>query len=107
MMDVKKIYLQCFFDKKTMGGLVKNEIERNKESAEEQHQPIIRKFEKPKVRSSFMDSIQFSNLAHMQQLNKFNNRICFYCFVVDIYSNYALVIPLKKTSITISNAFHR
>ena len=36
---------------------VKNEIERNKESAEEQHQPIIRKFEKPKVRSSFIDSI--------------------------------------------------
>ena len=35
MMDVKKIYLQCFFDKKTMGGPVNNEIERNKESTEE------------------------------------------------------------------------
>ena len=76
-MDVKKIQLQCFFDKKTMGGPVNNEIERNKESAEEQHQPIIRKFEKPKVHSSFIDSIQFSNLADMQLLNRFNKIICF------------------------------
>ena len=82
-----------------MGGPVKNEIERNKESGEELQKPIIRKFEKPKVRSSFVDSIQFSNLADMQLLNKFNKIICFYFFVVDIYSNYAFVIPLKKKQV--------
>ena len=32
----------------------------------------------------------------MQVLNKFNERICFYCVVIDIYNNYALVIPLKE-----------
>ena len=31
----------------------------------------------------------------MQLLNKFNNEFVFYCVLIDIYSNYALVIPLK------------
>ena len=35
----------------------------------------------------------------MQLLNKFNKIICFYFFVVDIYSNYAFVIPLKKKQV--------
>ena len=35
-----------FFDKKTAGGLVKNENMLNKELAEEVNKPIIRKFEK-------------------------------------------------------------
>ena len=33
-----------FFDKKTLGGTVKNEIISNKELAEELHKPIIRNF---------------------------------------------------------------
>ena len=35
-----------FFDKKTCGGTVKNDIMSNKKSAEELHKPIIRKFDK-------------------------------------------------------------
>ena len=35
-----------FFDKKTSGGAIKNEIMSNKELAEELHKPIIIKFEK-------------------------------------------------------------
>ena len=35
-----------FLDKKTSGGIVKNEIISNKELAEELHKPIIRKFKK-------------------------------------------------------------
>ena len=37
-----------FFDKKTSGATIKNEIISNKELAEELHKPIIRKFEKEK-----------------------------------------------------------
>ena len=33
-----------FFDKKTVGGAIKNEIMSNKELAEELHKPIIRAF---------------------------------------------------------------
>ena len=41
--------------KKTSGETVKNEIVSNKELAEELHKPIIRKFEKRKVHSPFIE----------------------------------------------------
>ena len=84
-----------FFLTKGLGGSVKEEIELNKQSAKKLHKLIIRKFEKPKLCSSFIDSIWQAYLAYMQLLNKFNKRIYFYCVVIDIYSNYVLVIPLK------------
>ena len=46
-----------FFDKKTSGTGNKNEIMSNKGLAEELHKPIIRKFNKRKVLSSFIDNI--------------------------------------------------
>ena len=46
-----------FFDKKTVGGAIKNKNMSNKELAEELHKPVIRKFNKRKVHSSFIDNI--------------------------------------------------
>ena len=44
----------------------------------------------------------------MQLIIKFNARICFLVFVIDIFSNYLRVIPLKdKRGITITNAFQK
>ena len=45
-----------FFDKKTFGGTVENEIKSNNELAEKLLKPIIRKFEKRKVHSPFIDN---------------------------------------------------
>ena len=42
-----------FFDEKTTGGTIKNEIISNKELAEELHKPIIRKFNKEKYNHLF------------------------------------------------------
>ena len=67
----------------------------NKELAEELHKPIIRKFEERKVHSPFIDSIWVEDLADMQLTSKFNKRFRFLLCVVDIYSKYAWVIPLK------------
>ena len=67
----------------------------NKELAEELHKPIIRKFEERKVHSPFIDSIWDEDLADMQLISKFNKRFRFLLCVVDIYSKYAWVIPLK------------
>ena len=61
-----------FFDKKTSGGTVKNEIISNKELAEELHKPIITKFNKRKVHSFFIDNIWGADLAGMQLISKFN-----------------------------------
>ena len=84
-----------FFHKKTAGDAVKNEIMQNKELAEELHKPIIRKFEKRKVHSSFIDNIWDADLADMQLLSKFIKGIFLLC-VIDIYSKYVWVIPLKN-----------
>ena len=51
-----KIY--NFFDKKTSSGAIKNENIPNKKLAEELHKPFIRKSNKGKVHSSFIDNIR-------------------------------------------------
>ena len=97
-----------FFDKKTVGGAVKSEIMQDKELAEELHKSIIRKFEKRKVQSSFIDNIWGSDLADMQLLSKFNKVIQFLFCVSDIYSKCVWVIPLKdKKCIIITNSFQK
>ena len=78
-----------FFDKKTSGRTVKHKIISNKELAQELHRPIIRKFEKRKVHSSFIDNIWSVDLADMQLISKFNIRLRFLLCVIDIYSRYA------------------
>ena len=96
------------FDKKTSGGTVKNEIISNKEFAKELHKPIIRKFEKRKVHSSFIDNIWGTDLTDMLLISKFNKGFRFSLCVIDIYSKFAWVIPLKdKKGITMTNAFQK
>ena len=85
-----------FFDKKTPGSGIKNENMSNKELAEELHKPIIKKFKKRKVHASFIDKIWSADLADMQLISKFNKGIRFLICIIDIFSKYAWVIPLKK-----------
>ena len=67
-----------------------------RELAEELHKPIVRKFKKRKVHSLFIDDIWGVDLADMQLISKFNKGICCLLGVIDIFSKYAWVIPLKK-----------
>ena len=94
-----------FFDKKSQG----KELATNKENvqlANELHKPIIKKFDKRKVYSSFKDNIWGVDLADMQLLSKSNKRLRFLLCVIDIFSKYTWVIPLKdKKGISIVNAF--
>ena len=72
-----------FFDKKSTslvdksapGSGVKNENMSNKELADELHKPILKKFRKRKVYSSFIDNIWSTDLADMQLISKFNKGI--------------------------------
>ena len=78
----------------------------NEQLAEELHKPIIRKFKKRKVYSTFKDNIWGVDLADMQLLSKYNKGIRFLLCVIDIFSKYAWVVPLKdKKGITIVKAF--
>ena len=84
-----------FLIKKTSGSVIKNENIPNKKLSEELNKPIIRKFDKRKAHSPFIDNIRGAVLADMQLIIKFNKGFSFLLCVIDIYSKYAWVIPLK------------
>ena len=78
----------------------------NEQLANELHKPIIRKFEKRKVYSTFKDNIWGVDLADMQLLSKYNKGIRFLLCVIDIFSKYDWVVPLKdKKGISIVKPF--
>ena len=96
------------FDKKSKGGGVNIPLEFNEQLAEELHKPIIRKFKKRKVYSGFKDNIWGADLADMQLISKFNKGFRFLLCVIDIFSKYVWVVPLKdKKGINIVNAFQK
>ena len=99
-----------FFDKKSerSGVATNNVIKQSIQLADELHKPIIRKFKKIKVYSSFKDNIWGADLTDMQLISKFNKGFRFLLCVIDIYSKYAWVVLLKdKKGISIVNAFQK
>ena len=106
-----------FFIKKTAsvtranrfaGCTIKTENMSNQELALKLHKPIIRKFEKRKVESSYIDNIWGAGLAAIQLISEFSKGICFLLCIIDIISKHAFVVPLKdKKNITITNAFQK
>ena len=97
-----------FLIKKLLVSGNKNKNISNKKLAEELHKPIIRTFNKRKVQSPFIDNIWLADLDDMQLISKFNERFRFLLCVIDIYTKYAWVIPLKdKKGITITDAFQK
>ena len=78
----------------------------NEQLAEELHKTIIRKFKKRKAYSAFKDNIWGADLADMQLLKKYNKGIRFLLCVIDIFSKYAWVVPVKdKKGVSIVKAF--
>ena len=110
-----------FFDKKSTGSGFKKLKNTTKSTAgpsalarnssilaDERHKPIIRKFNKRKVYSQFKHNIWGLDLADMQSLSRKNKDIKYFLCAIDLYSNYAFVIPLKdKKGISIVNAFNK
>ena len=95
-----------FFDKKSKGSSIKNDIKENQQLANELHKPIIRKFKKRKVYSSFKDNIWGVDLADMQLISKYNKGIRYLLCAINLFSKHAFVVPLKdKKGTTVVNAF--
>ena len=112
MMHIKEDQLQVvyiFFDKKAKGsGITNNEIKQNLQLAKELHKPIIRNFKKRTVYSGSKDNIWGADLADMQLIGKFNKGFRFLLCVIDVFSKYAWVVPLKdKKGVSIVDAFQK
>ena len=95
-----------FFDKNSKASGIINES--NYQLANELHKPIIRKFKKRKVYSSFRDNIWGVDLADMQSLSKYNKGNKYLLGAIDLFSKYTRVIAIKhKKGISIVNAFKK
>ena len=95
-----------FFDKKSKGSGITNEF--NYQLANELHKPIIKKFKKRKVYSSFKDNLWGIDLADMQSLTRYDKGFKYLLCAIDLFSKYTLVIPIKdKKSTSINNAFKK
>ena len=101
-----------FFDKKSAllnkssGSGIFNEP--NYQLANELHKPIIRKFKKRQVYSSFRDIIWGVDLADMQSLSKYNKGNKYLLCAIDLFSKYVWVVPTKDIKGTsIVNAFQK
>ena len=68
-----------FFDSKSSGAKL---IPQNEQLANELHKPIIQKFEKRRVYSTFKDNIWGVDLADMQLLSRYNKGIRFFYYVL-------------------------
>ena len=69
---------------------------------------LLKKLKKRKACSSFRDNIWGVDLADMQLLSKFNKGLRLLLCIIDIFSRYAWVIPLKdKKGISIANGFQK
>ena len=99
-----KVYKLC--DKKSSGSSV--DAEPNYQLAKELRRQILRKIKKRIVYSFFRDNIWGVDLADMQSLSKYNKGINYLLCVIDLFSKYAWVVPLKyKRGITIVNTFQK
>ncbi|XP_065678209.1 uncharacterized protein LOC136093180 [Hydra vulgaris] len=78
------------------------------ELANELHKPVIKHFIKRKVLSNGIDDIWAADLVDLQAYSTFNNGIKYLLMVIDIFSKYEWIIPLKSiTGIEVANALNK
>ena len=74
--------------------------------AEELHKPITRNFKKRRVISYGIDEIWAADLVEMQKYSKWNKGFKYLLMVIDTFSKYGWIIPLKdKKTESVSLAF--
>ena len=97
-----------FFDKKLKGSGVNIEVKHNEQLSLELQEPIIRNLKKRTVYSGFILDLWGADLADVQLISKFNKGFRSLLCVIDVFSKYAWVVPLKdKKAVSIVNAFQK
>ena len=89
-----------FSDQKTGSGISV------RQKAKDLHTPVTKKFKRRKVYARFKNNIWAADLAEMESLSSKNKNVKYLLCVIDVFTKYAWVKPLKdKKCKTILNAF--
>ena len=76
--------------------------------ADELHKPVIRRFRKRRIIVSGIDEIWAADLVDMQAFAEYNDRIKYLLCVIDLFSKYGWIVPLKdKSGKSVAVAFKR
>ena len=74
--------------------------------ADELHKPMKRNFTRRRVIVNGIDKIWCSDLVEMQQFSKWNKGYRYLLMVLDLFSKYGWIVPLKdKKGETVTEAF--
>ena len=88
-----------------LGHPIKKKLKFTNEFTEELYKPVTRKFQR-RVNKNSIDEIWAADLIDMQAFSKDNNRIKYLLTVIDIFSKFVWIVPLKrKTGQEVSNVF--
>ena len=80
----------------------------NKQLADELHKPIMKKFKRRKVPSSYKDNIWGVHLADMSLIHKFNKEIKYLLCDLDLFSRFTWVAGIKdKKGVSIVKGFKK
>ena len=96
-----------FFGKKSKGTGIKNEINENQQLVNELHNPIIRKFKKRKMYSSFKDNILGADLADMQLIKNTTKELDIFCVLLICQQICFCCSFERQKGITTANAFQK
>jgi len=93
-------------------GVKKNEcsesVNWSSQLADELHKPIIKNFLKRKVFVNGIDKIWTADLVVMQAFSKFNRGVRYLLTMMDVFSKYGWMLPLKdKTGKSVADAFKK
>jgi len=73
--------------------------------ATELHKPVIKNFPKRKVYVNGIDKIWTADLVDMQAFSRFNREVKYLLTVIDVFSKYGWMLPLKdKTGVSVAIA---
>ena len=89
-----------------LGHPIKKKLKFTNALAEELYKPVTRKFQRRRVNVNSIDEILAAHLIDMQAFSKDNNGIKYLLTVIDIFSKFVWIVPLKrKTGQEVANAF--
>ena len=87
---------------------IKKNLKFTDDLAEELYKPVTGKFQRRHVNVNSIDEIWAADLIDMQAFSKDNNGIKYLLTVIDIFSKFVWIVPLKrKTGQEVANAFSR